>query len=162
MTQVLKFAKVRDVKTPTRGTEGSAGIDFYVPNDFNTVVLQNYGEDVLIPSGIKANIPKGKALVAFNKSGVATKLGLSVGAQVVDCDYQGEIHLHLKYTSPNIESNGTCCGEVQPVRIKPGMKIVQFLLLDVDHQPVVVVEEADLYETETERGTGGFGSTGVE
>ena len=49
----MKVAKVRDVKTPERGTDKSAGIDFFVPNDFIETVLPPQ-RDMLIPSGIKA------------------------------------------------------------------------------------------------------------
>ena len=92
----MKITKIRDVKTPIRGTEGSAGIDFFVPEDFpKDLCTIQPNERFFIPSGIKANVPDGFALIAFNKSGVALKKGLLVGASVVDSDYQGEIHLHL-------------------------------------------------------------------
>ncbi len=148
--QDLRIAKVRDVKTPTRGTEGSAGIDFYVPNDYpqNLCVIEP-GERCFIPSGIKANVPDGYALVAFNKSGVALKKQLFVGAAVVDSDYQGEIHLHLVNTS------------TKSVEISAGEKILQFLLLPVDHGPVCLVDEGELFNAVTTRGDGGFGSTGL-
>ena len=67
----MKIQKVRDVKTPTRGTSLSAGIDFYIPNDLGSIVV-NSDHDVLIPSGIKAKLPHGYMLVAFEKSGVVT------------------------------------------------------------------------------------------
>lgn len=146
----MKIAKIRDVKTPTRGTQGSAGIDFYVPNDYpNSLRRIAPGERFFIPSGIKANVPKGFALIAFNKSGVALKKGLMVGACVVDSDYQGEIHLHLVNTSTN------------DVTIEAGEKLTQFLLIPVDHCVVDEVDESDLFDDETERGSGGFGSTGI-
>ena len=53
----MKFAKVRDVKSPVRGTAKSAGIDFFVPNDCQVIKLFPQ-RDVLIPSGIKAAIPE--------------------------------------------------------------------------------------------------------
>ena len=147
----MKFAKIRDVKTPTRGTEGSAGIDFYVPNDYpNSLRRIEPGERYFIPSGIKANVPTGYALIAMNKSGVALKKGLMVGACVVDSDYQGEIHLHLVNVSDGF------------ARIEAGEKLVQFLLVPVDHCDVEVVDESELFEEETTRGSGGFGSTGVK
>lgn len=81
----MKISKIRDVKTPARGTEKSAGIDFFVPNDFETTqVLPN--QSIRILSGIKANVPSGYALIAFNKSGIALK-GLQVGACVVGDTY---------------------------------------------------------------------------
>ncbi len=146
----LKIAKVRSVKTPTRGTAGSAGIDFYVPDGYpqeDCEILS--GERFFIPSGIKANVPEGFALIAMNKSGVSLKKNLMVGACVVDSDYQGEIHLHLI----NVGQDN--------VEICPGDKLVQFLLVPVDHGPVELVSEEDLYASTTDRGTGGFGSTGV-
>ena len=147
----MKFAKIRDVKTPTRGTQGSAGIDFYVPNDYpNSLRRIESGDRYFIPSGIKANVPEGYALIAMNKSGVALKKGLMVGACVVDSDYQGEIHLHLVNVSDSF------------TRIEAGEKLVQFLLVPVDHCNVEVVDESELFEEETTRGSGGFGSTGVK
>ena len=147
----MKLAKIRDVKTPTRGTTGSAGIDFYIPDD---VLLPPFGTiepggSVMIPSGIKADVPEGYALIAFNKSGIATKRGLQVGACVVDSDYQGEIHVHLTNVSDRATS------------INNGDKIVQFLLIPVSHCPVTIVSESELYSGITERGDGGFGSTGT-
>ena len=74
----MKISRIKDVKMPTRGTSASAGIDFYTPNSMLTTELLA-GESALIPSGIKARLPQGYALIAFNKSGVATKQGLQVG-----------------------------------------------------------------------------------
>ena len=142
----MKVLKTRNVKLPSRGTPESAGIDFYTPNDFEDKVLQP-GEAVLIPSGIKAQVPRGYALIAFNKSGVATKQGLSVGACVVDEDYRLEIHLHVINTSN------------QEQVIKSGQKLVQFILIPVGYLDVVEVDE--LQERYTTRGAGGFGSTGL-
>ena len=146
----LKLAKVRPVKTPIRGTDGSAGIDFFVPDNYpDNLCTIEPGERYFIPSGIKANVPPGYALIAMNKSGVSLKKSLMVGACVVDSDYQGEIHLHLINTG------------CEPANISPGDKLVQFLLMPVDHGHVEMVDEADLFENESERGSGGFGSTGT-
>ena len=144
----MKISKIRDVKTPTRGTPDSAGIDFYVPNvDFDYAIPVN--GSLIIPSGIKANVPPGYALIAFNKSGVATKKGLSVGACVVDEDYQGEIHIHL--------FNNTRF----PVIINPGEKIVQFILIPVFTDTIEEVPLKELYDSNTVRGEGWQGSTGI-
>lgn len=160
----MKITKVRDVKTPTRGTSKSAGLDFYIPNDYYEARL-NPGMDILIPSGIKANIPEGYMLIAENKSGVVTSSiamlaagkvakpgsfssSLIVGAKVCDEDYQGEIHIHVI----NVGS--------EHVILKPGMKIAQFILVPVKYEDVEVVSENELFEDTTERGDGGFGSTG--
>lgn len=144
----MKFLKIRDVKNPTRGTPQSAGIDLYIPNDFNECTILP-GKSILIPSGLKVNVPEGHAFIAFNKSGVATKKGLQVGACVIDEDYQGEVHIHLV----NI-------GDTEQV-IKSGDKIIQCVLLPISYTSVeVVVDEETLWEGKvTERGEGGFGST---
>ena len=147
----MKITKIRDVKTPIRGTEGSAGIDFFVPNDYpQSLCTIEPGDRYFIPSGIKANVPEGYALIAMNKSGVSMKKGLMVGACVVDSDYQGEIHLHLINASN------------KPVTIEPGDKLTQFLLVPVNHCDVELVDVDDLFTEETTRGSGGFGSTGVK
>lgn len=145
----MKIAKVRKVKTPTRGTPQSAGLDFYVPDDIQqTSMAVEPGHSVFIPSGVKVDVPAGHALVAFNKSGVALRKSLFVGACVVDEDYQGEIHLHVV----NVGSKA--------VEIWPGEKLVQMALLPVLYEDVHVVDEDELFVEESQRGTGGFGSTG--
>lgn len=145
----MKIQKIRDVKTPTRGTSGSAGIDFYIPEGFNLgepLYLQP-GEAVNIPSGILIQMPKDHVLIAFNKSGVSVKQRLQVGACIIDSDYTGEMHLHIFNTDNKV------------VTILPGQKIMQFLLLPVVLEPVEVVEQ--LQFDFSERGAGGFGSTGL-
>lgn len=66
----MKITKIREVKTPTRGTECSAGLDFYVPKGFTARLTS--GTDILVPSGIRAEVPHGYALIAMNRSSVAT------------------------------------------------------------------------------------------
>lgn len=144
----MKIVKVRNVKTPTRGTSLSAGLDFYIPEDFQTKQVWP-GESINIPSGIKAQIPWGCALIMFNKSGIATKYQLQVGACVVDEDYQGEIHLHVINVGKEI------------VILEPGMKLIQGLVMPIVNEGVEVLESEDeLFPQSTERGQGGFGSTG--
>lgn len=142
----LNFYKTKDVKTPEIGTQGSAGIDFFIPNDFEPTILEPQ-HDIKINLGIVTEFEEGLALIAHNKSGVATKMKLVVGACVIDSDYRGDIHAHLINT-------GT-----EPVKLEPGMKIVQFIL-----QPYVKPEitELDQLPGDTERGAGGFGSTGTK
>lgn len=158
----MKITKIREVKTPTRGTECSAGLDFYVPAGMKLSMLP--GDDVLIPSGIKVEVPHGYALIAHNRSSMATSTralkyaGLKghpnstrgcvvVGACVVDEDYQGEIYIHL--------INVGRCAET----IVAGMKVVQLVLTPVSYEGVEVVDEEELFNQATERGKGGFGST---
>lgn len=162
----MKFAKVRNVKSPVRGTNKAAGIDFFVPDFGNSKGFIVYpGSDVLIPSGIKMNIPEGYMLMAADKSGVVTSrwacIGANrtpkadafdsiviLGAKIVDEDYQGEIHIHLV----NV-------GRAK-VHIKPGMKIAQFILVPVSYEDLEEVPEAQLFSQTSERGEGALGSTG--
>jgi dUTP pyrophosphatase len=147
----MKFLKIKEVKSPNRGTSNSAGIDLFVPESFKAVDLEP-GESVLIPSGLKVNVPEGFALVCMNKSGIATKKSLIVGACVIDEDYQGEIHIHLI----NAGTQGTS--------IFPGDKIIQVVLVPVSYANVEIVStEDELWEGKvTDRGEGGFGSTGTK
>ena len=161
---LLRFAKVRNVRSPERGTPGSAGIDFFIPEDFpNTALYPN--RDVLIPSGIKAQIPEGYMLMGADKSGIAssreaknragmdhskgTPTSLIIGAKIVDEDYQGEIHIHIINVGQH------------PVILKPGMKIAQFILIPVLYAELTEVFECSLFDKDTERGSGGFGSTTI-
>jgi dUTP pyrophosphatase len=147
----MKILRTRDVKTPNRGTSQSAGIDIFIPNEFETTMIKP-GESAFIPAGIKADVPEGHALIAMNKSGVAVKKKCIVGACVIDEDYQGEIHIDIK----NIGS--------EPVILKAGEKITQLLCIPINYVDVEEVSsEAELFNGEvTERGTGGFGSTGTK
>lgn len=166
MIEIMKYAKVRDVKSPERGTDKSAGIDFFIPNDFVRTSV-NPGEDILIPSGIKAKLPEYYMLMAAEKSGVVTskqacekigrkpKIGafssvVILGAKIVDEDYQGEIHIHLINVGKDT------------VTLYPGMKIAQFILVPVFYDELEECLEEELFEEVSDRGEGGFGSTGSE
>ena len=151
----LKIFKTHDhVKTPERFGL-NAGFDFFIPRNFcdekSPFVLKS-GDRISIASGIKVKIPHGHALIAFNKSGIATKYGIQVGAQVVDENYTGEIHLSIINTSND------------DFLIKPNMKIIQFVLVRVNYATPIVCNSIDeLYSKEDykERGEEGFGSTGI-
>lgn len=148
----VRILKIRDVKTPSRGTSGSAGLDFYVPNDWKQQSIAP-GTGLNIPSGIRAIIPQGHALIAFNKSGIAVKNKLQVGACVVDEDYTGEIHLNVINIGNGVQE------------INPGMKLTQFLLVPVVYASIMELSPEDeelFYERQSERGDGGFGSTGLK
>ena len=161
----MKYAKVRDVKSPVRGTGKAAGIDFFVPNLGSKGLVINPGTDLLIPSGIKMEIPEGYMLMAADKSGIVTSkwacLGagrvpktdafesiIIIGAKIVDEDYQGEIHIHVI----NV-------GKAK-VHIKSGMKIAQFILVPVSYESLEEVPESQLFKRLSERGSGALGSTG--
>lgn len=77
----MKVCRVRDVKLPNKAHKIDAGFDFFIPNDFTPTVLEP-GKDICIPSGVKVIVPHGYALIAKNKSGVATKKKLRTGACV--------------------------------------------------------------------------------
>ena len=159
----MKFSKVRDVKSPERGTGRAAGIDFFIPNDFKDYVLIPR-HDILIPSGIKMEIPEGYMLMGADKSGIVASsyacvlarreskhgydTNLIIGAKIIDEDYQGEIHIHV------INVGG------MPFELRPGMKIAQFILVPVSYEALEEVPETDLFARRSERGEGGFGSTG--
>lgn len=159
----MKFSKVRDVKSPVRGTGKAAGIDFFIPENFYAQLHPH--DDLLIPSGIKMEIPEGYMLMAADKSGIVTskwacqkakrepkkdafESPILIGARIVDEDYQGEIHIHLINLGEQI------------VFIKPGMKIAQFILVPVSYEKLEEVPEAELFSRFSERGEGALGSTG--
>ena len=147
----MRISKVRKVHTPQRANGNDAGIDFFVPDDFNDGKIKylNPGESVLIPSGIHVNVPDNHALIAFNKSGVAVKKTLLAGAAVVDEGYQGEMHIHIINVGDKSHS------------ISPGDKIMQFILISMFYDKIEEVDFKDLYPEDSTRGSGGFGSTGV-
>ena len=162
----MKYTKIREVKSPSRGTEQSAGIDFFVPVEWNSgePLSVEPGGRVLIPSGIKVNVPSGYALIAFNKSGVASKTGMVVGACVVDEDYQGEVHINMINTNQPTEQSDGIVYATNPgyVTITPGDKLVQFILVPVNYANPEEVSLEELYSEVSERGEGGFGSTGLK
>jgi dUTP pyrophosphatase len=160
---MIKYSKVRDVKSPIRAHDTDAGIDFFVPKDLKhkdlvdahskgTIVskinieIEPHGR-ANIPSGVHVKLEREHALIAFNKSGVAAKKGLLVGACVVDSDYQGEIHINV------INTNN------EPVYIDLGSKLIQFLYVPIRLDQMEEVSLDNLYTEKTERGDGGFGSS---
>lgn len=163
--ETLKFFKVREVKSPKRGTERSAGIDFFIPNDFcDNCKTLSPGDDILIPSGIIAKIPEGYMLMAADKSGIAPSTeamrdclmrnktpeiasSLIVGAKIIDEDYPGEIHIHVINVGSDM------------ISLKPGMKIVQFILVPVSYASPKEVSSFEELGFKLGSRTGGFGST---
>ncbi len=93
-------------------------------------------------------IPTGYAGIVMNKSGVASKTGLDKLAELIDEDYQGEIHINVVNTGTN------------PVVIRPGDKIAQMIITPVYIADLEMKNSADeVFTEETVRGEGGFGST---
>jgi len=150
----LKVFKIRpDAKLPVRAHKTDAGIDlFYCPNEERKLYdTKSFfippRESRILPTGIKIEVPHGHMLEIKNKSGIALKKQLLVGACVVDSGYNGEIYINLH----NV-------GSETQVFI-PGDKIAQAVLI-----PVVSCGIEETYEDNLNKGTirgdGGFGSTG--
>lgn len=146
----LFIYKTKNVKTPERSGR-NAGFDFFVPQEQEEITLEPL-EGATIPSGIKCKLPPDHALIAFNKSGMSVKYNLQVGACVVDENYTGEIHLNVLNLSNN------------HFTIKPGMKLLQFVLIKPNYADVVQSYDLDtMYDPKDheERGDKGFGSSGI-
>lgn len=140
---MLYFKKLHeDAVIPQRAHFGDAGMDVYSIEDINIEPRS----DVLTGLGLACEFESDYTLLVFNKSGRATKLKLDKGAEVIDSTYRGEIHVHLFNHSDN------------PVFIPKGEKIAQFILMPIWNGEPEEVQSLD----ETDRGTGGFGSTGVK
>lgn len=139
---ILKYQLLSEnAKEPVRGTEGSSGIDVFSPVD---ITIPPRG-DGLIPLDIRFEIPFGWDLAVYNKSGVATKKKLSKGAELIDSDYRGTVHIHFFNNSDT------------PAVIAKGDKIAQLVMREVW---MGELEKSDNISTETVRGEGAFGSTG--
>lgn len=121
----------------------------YVENSRHYIVLFP-NQHIILPLGIRAIVPANKGLFLYNKSGVTTKLGLGLGASVIDEGYRGTIKLHL-HNFTNI-----------PAKITFGMKIVQGVLHYLEYEGVKELSAEEFEEkSNTGRGDGGFGSTGA-
>ena len=153
MAMKLRVYRVRDdAKLPVRAHPSDAGADlFYCPQKEHGI----YGEDFcvhpreskIVPTGIKIEIPYGYMLEIKNKSSIAAKRQLIVGACVVDSGYNGEVFVNLH----NV-------GEQAQI-IKPGQKIAQAILIPVKcFQPIE--HTTDTLNKDSLRGDGALGSTG--
>ena len=132
-------------KLPTYGSEEAAGADLYACLDESVFVAP--GESVWIPTGIAVELPKGYAGLVYARSGLACKRGLAPANKVgvIDSDYRGQIVVVL-------HNHG---GE--PQLISHGERVAQMVITPVWTPPYE--EAAELGDSD--RGTGGFGSTGV-
>lgn len=144
--EILKIKKVREnAKVPQRATEGSAGLDLCAAID--EPVLLKKGATAVIPTGIAIALPSSNyGAFVFARSGLAVKhgIGLLNSVGVIDSDYRGEIMVGV---INQIDEEYT---------IQPGERIAQMVIMPVSTMPVEEVCELE----ETERGAGGFGSTG--
>lgn len=134
-----------NAKKPFYATEGAAGMDLSAAID-EAIVLKA-GERALIPTGIAIGLPERDCVAyLYARSGLGIKHGicLSNGVGVIDSDYRGEIQVGLVNLGK------------EDYTIEPGERIAQMVFAPVLHGVLTEVESLD----KTERGSGGFGSTG--
>lgn len=143
---ILKYSKIKDVYNPHMAYSNPAGLDIFVPNTFQPAVLRP-NTNILISTGLKLNIPEGYYVEVKNRSSVAAKLNLVVGACIIDNDYQGEVKV-------DIHNIGT-----EHILISPGSKIAQLVIHKKYDYKLEQVDDSELYSTTTERGEGAFGSS---
>ena len=138
----LKVKKLTfDAIVPTRGSDGAVGYDLYSSED---AVVPNQAGRALVGTGITVVLPPGVYGRVAPRSGLAVKHCINVGAGVIDPDYTGEIKVVLF-------NHG-----MDDFEIKKGDRIAQLVLERCETPPI---EEINIVE-DTERGSGGFGSTG--
>jgi len=150
----LRIYKVRKgAKAPVRAHAADAGVDlFYCPDQtehplYGADYCVHPGESRIVPTGIKVEVPYGFMLEIKNKSSVAAKKQLLVGACVVDSGYNGEVFVNLH----NVGSRACM--------LHPGQKIAQAVMIPAE--PCVVVEcRTDTLNDNSTRGEGSLGSTG--
>ena len=139
---------------PTRANPSDAGLDLrWTPTEAaETVMTVLPGESVLIPTGCKFAIPHAYMMEIKNKSGIAYKRQLLVGACVVDSGYEGEVFV-------NLHNVGT-----EPQYIEPGDKVAQAVIVPVVHARFVATSNPDIYGwypiSLSNRLDGALGSTG--
>lgn len=141
----LYVKKLHDnVVLPTYQTSSSAGMDLAAAIK-EPVTLAPHGRAV-VPTGIAIALPEGYEAQVRGRSGLAAKHGVmpANGIGTIDADYRGEIGVILLNTS------------TEPFIIEPGMRIAQLVITRYERAGWEIVESLD----ETERGSGGFGSTG--
>ncbi len=131
---------------PTYGSEYSAGADLYACIESDVTILPN--ETTLIKTGLAIEVPEGYGAFIYARSGLASKRGLAPANKVgvVDSDYRGEVMVALHNHS----------SESQTVSV--GERIAQMVIAPFLKAEFEVVDEL----SSTERGAGGFGSTGTK
>lgn len=144
--EVLQIKKLKEnAKVPTRGTAGSAGLDLCACIDEPITLI--CGDTALIPTGIAIALPCADyGAFVFPRSGIAVKhgIGLLNSVGVIDSDYRGEIMV------------GVINQKRDAYTIEPGERIAQMVIMPVSMMPAEEVTQL----SETDRGDGGFGSTG--
>lgn len=146
----IKFKKLHeDAIIPQYQTKGSAGFDFHA---IETKAISE-GETLLIKTGLSIEIPEGYELQIRSRSGLAFKNNIVVlnSPGTIDSDYRGEIGIILHNVSQSISIQDS-----HPFLIMKGDRIAQGVIAKVEQPIIEIVEEL----SSTERGEGGFGSTG--
>ena len=151
----LKVSRIREAaKLPVRAYPTDAMDLFYCPaKGYQTFIGTKEvripaASGVVIPTGLKIGVPPGHMLEIKNKSGVASKRQLVVGACVVDSGYDGEVFVNLNNIGQSTQI------------IDPGQKIAQAVLVPIVCCDVEDVGDEGVYDEETLRGSGALGSTG--
>lgn len=142
----FKIIKLRpDAVVPAYQTEQAAAMDLHAALD-NPVVLGSL-ERAVIPTGLAISLPKGYEAQVRARSGLAAKhgIGLVNGIGTIDADYRGDIGVILVNLSKD------------DFTVEPGMRIAQMVITKHENITWSEVEELDA----TERGKGGYGSTGT-
>jgi len=142
---VQRLANGADLPLPSYATEGSAGLDLLAAVDGDLVLAP--GARALVPTGLAIALPEGFEAQVRPRSGLAVKFGLTVlnAPGTIDSDYRGEI----KCPIINL-------GEA-PFTITRGLKIAQMVIARFETAALEEVQELP----PSERGAGGFGSTGM-
>ena len=135
----------KDIPLPSYATAGSAGLDLRACIDGPVTVEP--GQRVTIPTGFAIALPDpGWVALIYARSGLAVKHGIALAncVGVVDSDYRGEIVVALRNYAK------------EPYTVEPGERIAQMVITPVVQAEIALVDELD----HTDRGAGGFGSTG--
>ena len=141
----IRYKKLNDLaKVPTRGSEYAAGYDLYAATDKEISLFPHTTQ--LIGTGLAFELPDGYFGAVYARSGLASKKGLRPAncVGVVDSDYRGEVMVALHNDSDHI------------MTIDAGERIAQLVLMPYVNMTFEQVEELNT----TDRGEGGFGSTG--
>lgn len=151
---ILEYALTRtDAHEPERANPSDAGLDvFYSPENPEQAIAIDPGVSKIVPTGLRFGVPHGYMIEVKNRSSVAAKRSLIVGACVVDSGYDGEVFVNLH----NIGK--------QTQYIRSGDKIAQLVMIPVVHFRPMQSKSGDLYRTGitiSGRGDGALGSTDV-
>jgi len=141
MTELCVKRLVQDATLPTRGSSGAVGYDLYSVDE----VVVSPSQRALVGTGVAVILPMNVYGRVAPRSGLAVKHGIQVGAGVVDPDYRGEIKVVLFNQGD------------RDFEVKKGDRIAQLVLERCETPDVREIESLD----ETDRGSGGFGSTGA-